>query len=227
MYHSLKVEGYIFHEDKHIVVVDSTKSGYQKLAECYKLSPEQITQLQTYADLLATWNERMNLTALDEPEDILHYHFKDSLEISRFYPMDQVTMMADVGTGAGFPAIPLKIMYPHMQVVLIEVLNKRISFLQEVIRVLGLQNIEVVPLDWRTFLRSTSYPLDLCIARASLAPAELMRMFKSHHYKQARLVYWASEQWQPDASMADYLYERHYYEVGDRKRQYAFFRKRT
>lgn len=206
------------------MAIDAIKSAYQQLAAEYNLSLKQIEQLQTYAQLLVDWSERMNLTALLDPFEIITYHFKDSLEISRFMDFAQVQTLADIGTGAGFPAIPLKIMHPHLQLILIEVNSKRIRFLQEVMHLLDLTNITIVDLDWRTFLRKTDYSIDLFIARASLAPAELVRIFKAHSlYKHARLVYWAAELWQPDAAVAPYLQECYSYEVGARKRQYALF----
>jgi hypothetical protein len=85
--------------------------------------------------------------------------------------------------------------------------------------------VEIVDLDWRTFLRKTTYPVDLFVARASLAPSELVRIFKPQsHYKDAHLIYWAAQQWQPDAAVARYMYEQHEYAVGDKKRQYVFFK---
>ncbi len=207
------------------MAVDSSKYGYQDLAQRYELSADKVAQLQRYAELLIEWNERMNLTALCEPEEIIAYHFKDSLEISRFYPVYKATLVADVGTGAGFPAMPLKIMYPELPLLLIEVSSKRIAFLREVIATFNMQQVEIVDLDWRTFLRKTTYSVDLFIARASLAPSELVRIFKAQsHYKEAHLIYWASQQWQPDDAVSSYMYERHEYTVGDKKRQYVFFK---
>jgi 16S rRNA (guanine(527)-N(7))-methyltransferase RsmG len=207
------------------VAVDSTKYAYQELGQRYDLSPDKLLQLQQYAELLIQWNEQMNLTAICQPEEIVAYHFKDSLEITRLYQINKVKMLADVGTGAGFPALPLKIMYPELSLVLIEVSSKRITFLQEVINALNLQNVEIVDLDWRTFLRKTDYPIDLFVARASLAPAELIRIFKANSpYKEADLIYWASEQWQPDQTVAPAMYAQHLYTVGDKKRQYVIFK---
>ncbi|MBQ7888475.1 MAG: 16S rRNA (guanine(527)-N(7))-methyltransferase RsmG [Erysipelotrichaceae bacterium] len=104
------------------------------------LSEKQINQYKTYAELLKEWNEKMNLTAITEFEEVLDKHFYDSL-LPSFSSSIQGTL-CDVGSGAGFPSIPLKIAYPELNIVIIEPLGKRVTFLKEVVRVLGLENVE-------------------------------------------------------------------------------------
>ena len=107
-----------------------------------KLSEEQYRQFYDYMNLLIEWNEKINLTAIVEPEDIILKHFIDSLTVSKYVENGQ--KIADIGTGAGFPGIPLKIANPENEVVLIDSLNKRIKFLDEVIAVSKLDKIEAV-----------------------------------------------------------------------------------
>lgn len=105
-----------------------------------ELNEKQINQYKTYAELLKEWNEKMNLTAITEFEEVLDKHFYDSL-LPSFSSSIQGTL-CDVGSGAGFPSIPLKIAYPKLNIVIIEPLGKRVTFLKEVVRVLGLENVE-------------------------------------------------------------------------------------
>lgn len=191
----------------------------------YNLSEQQYMQFQRYYLLLQDWNTRINLTAITNEQDILAYHFEDSLKVADFVNIAGCSMIADIGTGAGLPGIPLKIKYPHIPVVLVEVIQKKVIFLQEVIKELGLTGIEVYAHDWRNFLRHTTYPADVICARASLHPDELLRMFQpSSPYKHAQLIYWASADWHPLASEKKFLMREDTYTVGNRQRKYVFFR---
>lgn len=93
---------------------------------------KEIEQFYKYMNLLIEWNEKINLTAITEPDDIILKHFIDSLTISKY--INENEKIADIGTGAGFPGIPLKIAKPNTQMFLIDSLNKRIKFLEEVIK---------------------------------------------------------------------------------------------
>ncbi len=184
-----------------------------------ELSQQQLAQFQRYLELLIEWNEKINLTAITTPDEIITYHFQDSLAVDRFIDFKKISMIADVGTGGGFPGIPLKIKFPHLKVVLIEVVAKKISFLQEVIHQLGLENIEVCDMDWRNFLRHTDYPIDLFVSRASLRPEELIHMFKgSSPYRNKQIIYWASQTWQPSAKEQQYIKTEHEYVMGKNRR---------
>lgn len=103
---------------------------------------EQIRKFYTYMNLLIEWNNKINLTAITEPNEIIIKHFIDSLTILKYFE-DKETVI-DVGTGAGFPGIPIKIMKENVKVTLLDSLNKRINFLNEVIEQLELENIETV-----------------------------------------------------------------------------------
>ena len=118
----------------------------QKGAESFgiQLTNQQVDQFFEYYRLLVQWNEFMNLTAITEMEEVMEKHFVDSLALSKAAEVGKIETLIDVGTGAGFPGIPLKIAYPHLRVVLLDSLNKRVKFLSTVIETLGLTNIQAV-----------------------------------------------------------------------------------
>lgn len=106
------------------------------------LLKEQYEQFYAYMELLIEWNEKMNLTAITEPKEIILKHFVDSLTITKY--VEEGKSIIDMGTGAGFPGIPLKIYRKDVKVVLADSLNKRIKFLDEVIDKLKLENVETI-----------------------------------------------------------------------------------
>jgi 16S rRNA (guanine527-N7)-methyltransferase len=109
------------------------------------LTPQQLDQISQYLELLLRWNARMNLTSLREAEQILSRHFGESFFLARLLSTSSPLASAiDVGSGAGFPGIPLKIFAPHAHILLIESQNKKATFLREVIRTLRLTNINVI-----------------------------------------------------------------------------------
>ncbi len=200
------------------------QSAWRVFCKREELTLEQAKQFEQYLGLLLEWNKKFNLTAITDPEEVIAYHFSDSLRLDRSIDMTTIKGLCDVGTGAGFPGIPLKIKYPQLQVVLLEVNQKKISFLEYVIAQLGLTNIEISALDWRTFLRSGEYQLDLFCARASLHTDELLRIFKGGcRYKNAKLVYFASKNWQADESEKQYIEKIESYTILDKQRALVFF----
>lgn len=104
-----------------------------------KIRPDQAEKFQTYLELLLEWNEKINLTAITDPEEIVEKHFVDSLTLLNNCKIKQGAKVIDVGTGAGFPGIPLKIMRPDIKLTLLDSLNKRLNFLKEVCSVLDLE----------------------------------------------------------------------------------------
>lgn len=106
------------------------------------LTVEQLWKFYSYMELLIEWNEKINLTAIIEPEEIILKHFIDSLTIYKYIEKDN--KVVDVGTGAGFPGIPLKIANPELKITLVDSLNKRLIFLQDVINKLQLKNVEII-----------------------------------------------------------------------------------
>ena len=118
------------------------EEGLKKLN--ISLSQEQIHQFLTYYEMLIEKNKVMNLTAITEYDQVIEKHFLDSLSLCRVKNLDEKLSVLDLGTGAGFPGIPLKIAFPKLQITLADSLNKRVLFLQEVIDGLGLKDITAI-----------------------------------------------------------------------------------
>ena len=127
---------------------------------------KQLNQFYEYMNLLLEWNEKINLTAITEPEEVILKHFIDSLTINKYIEKNKT--LADVGTGAGFPGIPLKIYRPDLNVTLVDSLNKRINFLNEVIVKLDLKDINTVHSRIEDFGKDKKYreSFDYVTARA-------------------------------------------------------------
>lgn len=193
----------------------------------FELSDKQLQDFKTYAHMLQTWNKKINVTALDDTLDIVNFHFMDSLEIAHYVDFKKVQVIADVGSGGGFPGLPLKILYNHLRLIIIEVNHKKQDFLKSVVAQLGIEGVQFFDLDWRTFLRKIDLPVDIFLARASLQPEELLRIFKPQSsYQHAQFIYWASQRWQADAVAQTFLTRDVSYQVGGKQRRYIFFEKK-
>ncbi|MDA8228686.1 MAG: 16S rRNA (guanine(527)-N(7))-methyltransferase RsmG [Desulfitobacterium hafniense] len=105
------------------------------------LSEDQLKKFSAFGNLMLEWNERINLTSITDTEEVIIKHFIDSLTLAKFIKGQS---LVDIGTGAGFPGMPLKICYPELSVTLVDSLSKRLDFLKEVIRVLDLSGIKTV-----------------------------------------------------------------------------------
>jgi 16S rRNA (guanine527-N7)-methyltransferase len=121
-----------------------------------------------YKELIQDWNEKINLTAITEDEDIIKKHFIDCIKSFRFSELKNATNIIDVGTGAGFPGIPLKIMDSNKNIVLLDSLNKRINFLNEVISKLNLTKIQAIHARAEEFSRKAEFreKFDFAVSRA-------------------------------------------------------------
>ena len=108
------------------------------------LTENQLAQLKQYYELLIEWNEKMNLTALTAPEDVSLKHFADSLLLLRYCDIEKEARVIDVGTGAGFPGMVIKIARPDIQLTLLDSLQKRLGFLDEVCKELGFDDIDLI-----------------------------------------------------------------------------------
>ena len=132
------------------------------------LNNKQLDQFETYFSTLVEWNEKMNLTAITEKAEVYLKHFYDSITASFYFDFSKPFHLCDVGAGAGFPSIPLKIVYPHIEVTIVDSLNKRISFLNHLATVLQLENVHFVHDRAETFGVNPAYreSFDVVTARA-------------------------------------------------------------
>jgi 16S rRNA (guanine527-N7)-methyltransferase len=202
----------------------SNLASFVDLVKTYQISVEQQKQLEHYTSRLLEENEKYNLTAIVTLQEVVQDHFYDSLALLKLHDLKKVHTIADVGSGAGFPGIPLAIMCPEVTFNLVEVNLKKVNFLKMIAQELGLKNIVVHTYDWRTFLRKFENSIDLFIARASLSVDELLRIFKpSSKFQNAVFVYWASKKWIPNPLEKEYLTSCSSYMVGQKERQLCFF----
>lgn len=142
------------------------KTGLEALGIC--LNEFQLKQFMRYYALLVEWNSFMNLTAITEYEEVCMKHFLDSLSLCKALDCTQELTVIDVGTGAGFPGIPLKIAFPNLSITLLDSLGKRVNFLKEVIGALGLEGIEAIHGRAEDYAKPNMLreQFDVCVSRA-------------------------------------------------------------
>lgn len=142
----------------------------QELAQNWNinLSEKQVEQFQIYYEYLIEINHVMNLTAITQKDEVIMKHFLDSLSIAQLIDFSQTENVIDVGTGAGFPGIPLKIAFPHLQVTLMDSLNKRVKFLNETGEKIDVKNMVAIHSRAEELGKNKEYreKYDLCVSRA-------------------------------------------------------------
>jgi 16S rRNA (guanine527-N7)-methyltransferase len=138
------------------------------LAQGISLSQYQFKQFSDYYEHLVNWNEKMNLTGITDREQVYIKHFYDSVALSFYVPLHNVKTLADIGSGAGFPSIPLKIVYPHLLITIVDSLNKRIQFLGHIVNILQLSDVSCLHGRAEDLARVDKYRdhFDLVTARA-------------------------------------------------------------
>ena len=137
------------------------------------LNDEQISRFHTYMNMLLEWNEKMNLTAITEPKEIILKHFIDSLTINKY--IDQNVNIIDIGTGAGFPGIPIKIIRDDLDITLMDSLNKRINFLNQVIEKNNLKEIKTIHARAEELARNKQFREKFSIATSrAVAPLNVL-----------------------------------------------------
>lgn len=138
-----------------------------------EINEKKLNQLEKYYEMLIEYNKVMNLTGITEKEEVYLKHFYDSLTISKIIDLNNQTNLCDLGTGAGFPGIVLKIFYPNLKITLIDSLNKRINFLNEVIKELKLKDIEAIHTRIEDYAKDNRVKFDIVTARA-VAPMNIL-----------------------------------------------------
>lgn len=128
--------------DKNTAYYDIIEKAFEK--DNLEFSIDKYEKYMVYMSLIKEWNEKINLTAITEEIEIIKKHFIDSIQCFRFKEFRSFRNIIDIGTGAGFPGIPVKIAYPDIKVTLLDSLNKRVVFLNEVIKTLQLENIDAI-----------------------------------------------------------------------------------
>ena len=151
--------------ENEISFADLLKDGTKQFS--FNLSEGQVDQLLLYKEILKEWNEKINLTAIEEDKDIIIKHFLDSMSILPYLPNKKLKVI-DVGTGAGFPGIPVKIAFTELDIVLLDSLEKRLKFLNEVIGALKLGGIATVHGRAEDYGSNPGYreKFDIAVARA-------------------------------------------------------------
>lgn len=129
------------------------------------LTNKQLQQFETYYETLIEWNEKMNLTAITNKEDVYLKHFYDSLTISFDFDIHNQSL-CDIGAGAGFPSIPLKIVFPQLRITIVDSLTKRITFLKHLFNVLELENVEAISARAEEYALNHRESFDIVTARA-------------------------------------------------------------
>jgi len=157
---------------------------------------DQVLQIQDYIKILLSWNDKINLTAIRNPVEILYRHFCESMFAGVSVPIER-GRLADVGTGAGFPGLALKILRPSLQVFLIESNLKKAAFLAEVIRVLGLREAQVLVRRYEE-LGEEIAPLDLACARAVGDYRAFLDWAHSEQLATKTVVLWIGSQEAPE-----------------------------
>jgi 16S rRNA (guanine527-N7)-methyltransferase len=126
--------------------MDNTELQFTQLLQerGITLTAEQLKQFDLYYKELVSWNEKMNLTGITEREQVYTKHFYDSISLAFFININEINNLADIGSGAGFPGIPLKICFPHLKLTIVDSLSKRLSFLQHVCTTLKLTDVQLI-----------------------------------------------------------------------------------
>ncbi|GMQ58600.1 16S rRNA (guanine(527)-N(7))-methyltransferase RsmG [Vallitalea sediminicola] len=145
----------------HILIEGAEKLGFN-------LTDTQVKQFNRYYELLIEWNNKINLTSIVDEKEVIIKHFLDSIAIKKVMDISVSKSLIDLGTGAGFPGIPLKIVFPHLKVTLVDSLNKRVNFLSNVIDELSLEDVDCIHSRAEDLGNTDIYreQFDLCVSRA-------------------------------------------------------------
>lgn len=174
-------------------MINLSNNRVEQLLRQYKVSVNAglISQIRAYIELLLRWNERISLTTITDPEEIIKFHFGESLFAASLLSKAE-SRLADVGSGAGFPGIPLSMAIPAVEATLVESNSKKCVFLAEVLRELRLSNVTFFKERMQNFPR-TSEPFDCVTARALGGHSELLKWSKSHLRSNGKVILWLGD----------------------------------
>lgn len=136
------------------------------LGKKFNLNDYQKEQFTKYYEFLISENQKINLTAITDKQEVYIKHFYDSLLISETINLNEIKTLCDIGSGAGFPSIPLKILFPHLRVTIIEPIRKRTSFLEQLVKLLNLDNVQIITGRAEDVVIDYRESFDLVVARA-------------------------------------------------------------
>jgi 16S rRNA (guanine(527)-N(7))-methyltransferase RsmG len=208
-------------------MIDS--SFWNSFISAYYINKTQEKQLLVYVNYLLEENKKYNLTRITEHHKIVSHHLHDALCVGGIQMFKNSSVIADVGSGCGVPGIPLAIMHPDKQFILIEVTEKKIKFLNETIQRLGLTNCIVDSQDYRTFARKSEHDVNLFISRASLHIKDLLFIYFDEQslFTDSNIIYWGTEQWRQKEFVNSKIisYKEYPYMVEDKKRIYVLIKK--
>ena len=170
-----------------------------------KLTDRQEEQFNRYYELLTEWNKKINLTAITDRDEVWIKHFEDSVSIHRILDMDSIVSVIDVGTGAGFPGIPLKIVYPDIKLTLLDSLDKRIRFLEHVTEELELTDVETIHGRAEDIAGDPAYreKYDLCVSRAVASLPVLCELCIPFIRVDGSFIAYKSEKAEEEITLAD------------------------
>lgn len=131
-----------------------------------KITNKELDLLEQYYNFLIQYNEHTNITAITKKDDVYIKHFLDSLMVTKSIDLNHINNLIDIGSGAGFPGIVLKIFFPNIKIILLDSNNKKTTFLNEVIKKLNLKDIQVVNLRAEEYMKNHLNEFDICISRA-------------------------------------------------------------
>lgn len=178
------------------------KSLFEELS--LTVTDETFQKFETYYQLLIEWNEKFNLTAITDRNDIYIKHFYDSLLMTKVIDLNSVKTLCDIGSGAGFPSLPLKIIYPHLQITIIEPTSKRTLFMQTVIDKLGFTNVNIINARAEDLAKNYREYFDIVTARAVARLNILLELSLSYVKENGYFIAYKGQNYQEELTEAEY-----------------------